>query len=565
MFRPLCWLFAFAFAAHLSGQETANIRLIVTTDLHGYIYPYDYYTAKPAERGLAKAATLIAAARAENPDSLLVDCGDTIQGSALETVYQGFVRTGRAPKGVVTSGLTADPIVLAMNQLKFDAMAVGNHEFNYGLRNLNAARNASKFPWISANTQTVAGSTEKPFAPYIVKTIKGIKVGVVGITTPGVPAWEEPKNYKGYQFLPGKEAAEAAVKDLKAKHNPDIVIVAAHAGLEDTGDLRGENMVKQIATEVPGIDGIVFGHTHATVAGHWVGNVLVMQPRNWGISIGTMDFALSKSNGKWQVTDKKSKLIPVTKDTLADPAILAIAKPYHEAAEQYLTSPVAEAPVDMNAQLSRIQDTPLIDAIHQTQLHYADADVSFAASFNPRVTVRKGPVTVREIAALYVYDNTLYGIEGNGKMVREALENAARFFESCPDAACEHGPLINPKVVGFNFDMAQGVDYEIDLTKPAGQRIVNLKYKGAPLKDDQPLKIAVNNYRAGGSAGYTMFKGAKVYYRSPEEIRDLMIRYFAERKSLPAKPDGNWRVVPAAAAATLERDAIAETRRGENR
>jgi len=561
-------IFAIVCASGLAilAQESASVRLIVTTDLHGYIYPYDYYTAKPADRGLAKAATLIAKARAEKPDSsILVDCGDTIQGSALETVYQGYVRTGRLPAGVKVPKLGEDPVILAMNHLHFDAMAVGNHEYNYGLKNLNQARNASKFPWISANTELASGSREKPFAPYLLKTVNGIKVAIIGITTPGIPMWEKEDHYRGYRFTSGKEAATNAVAELKAKHAPDVILVAAHAGLEDTGDMRGENMVKEIARDVKGIDAIVFGHTHSTVAGHWIGDVLVMQPRNWGISIGIMDISLTREAGKWKVSDKQSRLVPVTKDTAADEAILNIAKPYHEAAEQYLSSPVAESPEEMTGQLSRVRDTALIDSIHQVQMHYAQADISFASSFNPRVVFRKGPASVREIAALYVYDNTLYGVEGNGKMVREALENAARFFLTCPDTSCSQGPLINSKVIGFNYDMAAGVDYEIDLTKPEGQRIVNLRYKGAPLRDDQPLKIAVNNYRAGGSAGYSMFKAGKVYYRSPEEIRDLMVRFYAERKSLPAQPDNNWRIVPPAAAATLERDAVAEARRGENR
>ena len=552
----------------LAQDASTTVRLIVTTDLHGYIYPYDYYTAKPAERGLAKAATLIAKARAEQPTgTILLDCGDTIQGSALETVYQSYIRTGHLPAGVQKKDdIGEDPMMLAMNYLRYDAMAVGNHEYNYGLKNLNRARNAAKFPWISANTELASGSHERSFPPYVVKTVNGVKVGIVGITTPGVPAWEEEKHYRGYRFVAGKEAAEKAVAELKAKHAPDVIVIAAHAGLEDNGDMRGENMVRQIAKEVGGIDVIVFGHTHSTMAGHWIGDVLVMQPRNWGISIGVLDIALARQeNGKWKVTGKKSKLIPVTRDVEPDPEVLRIAAPYHQAAEQYLSSPVANVSERLDAHLSRVADTALIDAVHEVQLKYAQADVSFAASFNPRVVFQKGPATVREIAALYVYDNTLYGIEGTGKMVREALENGARFYLTCPTEACDVGPLVNPKVIGFNYDMAAGVEYEIDLRKPEGQRVVNLRYKGTPLRDDQPLKIAVNNYRAGGSGGYTMFKSAKVYYRSTEEIRDLMIRHFSETKQLPTKPDGNWRVVPVAAAAILSGEAKTESRRGENK
>src|SRR5262249_23431959 len=156
---------------------------------------------------------------------------------------------------------------------------------------------------------------------------------------------------------------------------------------------------------------------------------------------------------------------------------------------------------------------------------------------NQRASVRKGPVTVRQIAALYVYDNELYAIEGTGRMVKDALENAARYFLSCQGEACGTAALTNPRVIGFNYDMAQGVQYEIDLTRPEGDRIRNITWKGKPLETGQKLRIAVNNYRAAGSAGYTMFVGAKVLWQSRTEIRDLMIQYYTERKRLPLEPD----------------------------
>jgi 2',3'-cyclic-nucleotide 2'-phosphodiesterase/3'-nucleotidase len=226
-------------------------------------------------------------------------------------------------------------------------------------------------------------------------------------------------------------------------------------------------------------------------------------------------------------------------------------------AEQYLSKAIAEAPVSLDSRLARVEDSALIDAIQQVQLFYSKADVSFASSFNSRVSVPQGPVTIRQIAALYVYENQLYALEGNGKMVRDALENSARYYNTCP-TDCSQGPLINPHVIGYNYDMAEGVEYEIDLTRPEGDRIRNLRWHGKPLDDSQPLRIAVNNYRAGGSAGYSMFRGAKIVWRSPDEIRDLVIQYYSEHKTLPARPENNWRVVPEAALHTLEREAGAD-------
>ncbi len=532
----------------VSGAEL-KITLLATTDLHGNLLPYDYYTAQPASRGLAKIATLIQAARAENPNTLLIDCGDTIQGTALEAVYQESVQKGAS--GHDPSG--HDPMMLAMNAIGYDAMVVGNHEFNFGLTNIARARADARFPWISANIQTSADDPA-PFAPYFIKTVAGVKIAVIGITTPMIPQWEAEEHYRGYRFESGVDAARRTVAEVREREHPDIVIVAAHAGLD--GDAK-ENMVREIATEVPGIDAIVFGHSHQQLASLQIGDVLLMQPKNWGISLGRMDFILDRNETSgWKIVSKSSALIPVTRDTAADPKIVEIGQPYHELAERYLSTAVAEAPVSLDSRLARVEDSALIDAVQQVQLFYSKAYVSFASSFNSRVSVPKGRVTIRQIAALYIYENQLYVLEGNGKMVRDALENSARYYNTCA-GDCSHGPLINSQVIGYNYDMAEGVDYEIDLTQPPGQRIRNLRWHGKPLEDDQPLRIAVNNYRAGGSAGYSMFRGAKVVWRSPDEIRDLVIQYYREHKTLPAHPVNNWRVVPEPALRTLEREALA--------
>ena len=443
-------------------------------------------------------------------------------------------------------------------------MVVGNHEFNFGLKNLNAARATAQFPWLSANTVAAKGAKAKPFQAYIVKTVDGVKVAVIGVTTPRIPMWEQPAHYKGYRFIPPKEAVKQAIAELKAREHPDLVILAAHAGLghdlktgaAEHGDLPGENSIYDLVADVPGIDALVFGHTHQQLASAHIGDVLVMQPKNWGMSLGRMDFQLDDSSGNWKVIGKTSRLIPVTEKTPVDESLTRMAKPYFEATERYLSSPVAQAPEALSSKQCRVQDTALVDAIQKVQTVYAKADVSFAACFNTNVHVPKGPVTVREIAALYLYDNTLFAIEGNGRMVREALENAARYYLPC-SGECSGGPLLNRRMPGFNYDMADGVDYQVDLSKPVGHRIQNLRYKGKPLADDTPLRIAVNNYRAGGSGGYTMFRDAKVLWRSREEIRDMIIDYYTQHGRLPAHADENWSVMPAQARHTLEREAAA--------
>ena len=517
-------LCAVLLAAALTAAEV-RITVLATTDIHGNLLPYDYYTGRPAARGLAKVATIVRAERESNPNTLLIDCGDTIQGTPLEYVYQ---RSDHA---------RPEPTILAMNAIGYDALTLGNHDFNYGLESLNRAREQAHFPWLSANT---VGGT-RPFQPYLVKSVGGVKVAVIGVTTPSIPLWERPANYQGYRFEPIWESVARTVEALRAKERPEVMVVALHEGVE--------------GAEIPaGVDAVIYGHTHRQEAGRLQGNVLLVQPKNWAGAVAKVEFRVV--DGK--VAGKSSKLIPVTAETVAAEDIVKLAGPYHEAAERYLNTPVAEAPVAMEGKLGRIEDTALVDAVQEVQLACAHADVSFTALFNPRARVAKGPVTVRQLAAMYIYDNELYAIEGDGGMVKAALENAARYYRTCPQPACTTGPLINPEVMGFNYDMAQGVSYEVDLRKPVGERIVNLRWKGRPLEAGQKLRIALNNYRAGGSAGYQMFRGARVVWQSSTDIRDLMVSYYTEHKQLPARADDNWRIVPAEARRTLERETLAE-------
>src|ERR1017187_3238126 len=565
----LASLLAFASIARSQAViERARVTVLATTDLHGNLYPIDYGTDQPAARGLAKIATRIGAAEAGNPNHLLIDCGDTIQGTPLEYVYQTIVRGGTGPMGLKPpAGLAHDPMMLAMNQLAYDAMTVGNHEYNFGLKNLDRARSEARFPWLSANTAVAPGGKERPFAPYLVKTVGGVKVAIIGITTPAVPTWEKPENLGSYRFLPAVEALRKAVSELRAKEHPDVIVVAAHSGLgrnleTNAEESPAEDVVYELATGVPEVDAIVFGHSHRELEGRLIGKVLVVQPKTWGISLARLDFTLDpKPGGGWSLAAKKARLIPVTAETAAAQDILEIAKPYHELAERHLDEPVATSPRELDSALGRVEDTPVVDAVQEVELYYSKADVSFASLFNPSVRVPKGRVTVRQIAALYPYDNELYVIEGNGKMVKDALENAARYFLTCEGERCTRPPLTNRSVLGYNYDMAQGVDYEVDLSRPEGDRIRNLRWQSKPLAPDRKLRIAINSYRAGGSAGFSMFIGAKVLWRSQEEIRDMMVRYYSERKSLPAQADGNWRVIPEAARRTLEKEALAEAAR----
>ena len=425
-------------AASAPASETVTVTVLATTDTHGHLLPYDYFTKEKAARGLAAAATLVDEVRRETPNVLLLDGGDTIQGSPLESVHQAAVRDGRTRE--------LDPMMLAMNAMGYDAMVVGNHEFNFGLQNLAAARGAARFPWLSANTRT--DGTVPPFAPFLVKTVGGVKVAVIGITTAAVPQWEKPEQIRGLSWLDPVEGVRRALVALEGE-KPDVVLAAVHGGLDrdpETGERRagempGENSAWQIAEQFPRLAAVVYGHTHRREEGRRVGNVLLVQPRNWAQEVARVDLTLSRTpGGPWTLAGAQSRLLAVRPDTPADPKILEIARPYHEAAERTLDRPVAESAVELSGARGRIEDTALVDAIQEVQLAYAKADVSFASLFRPQARVPRGPVTVRELAALYVYDNELYAVEGNGGMVRGPSRTRRGTSAPAPSRPAPPGP-----------------------------------------------------------------------------------------------------------------------------
>lgn len=532
--RRLCFAL-FAFAA-LAAAETVTIQLLATTDMHGRLVGWDYFTAKPLPSGLAKLATLIGEARHANPNTLLIDVGDTIEGTPLEAVHHAAVRDRKTTR--------PDAMMAAMNQLRYDAMVVGNHEYNFGLAILNKARDEAKFPWLSANT--VASGKARPYNAHIIREVAGVKIGIFGITTPAIPNFEKPENYAGYTFREGVEVAREQVAKLK-QAGVELIIAAVHAGQGGTP----ENMADLIARDVPGIDAIVFGHTHRAVEDQRTNGVLMVQPKNWAEVLGRLTFTMERDGARWKVAAKSGKLLRPTHETPDEAAVAAIAKPYHEAAETWLNTPVAEASIALDGTRSRIEDSPLVDLIHEVQMHYAKAPVSLAAMFNPSIKVPAGPITVRSLAALYVYENELYAVETTGKVLKRALETSADFFLTCADPSCP-APLINRNVPGYVWDMAQGVEYEVDLTQPKGSRIRNVRYRGKPLSDDEPLRVAVNNYRAAGP----VFRTEKIVWRSNRQIRDLLIDYYTEHKKLPAKADDNWRIVPESAKRTLVQETV---------
>ncbi|MBA2340393.1 MAG: 5'-nucleotidase C-terminal domain-containing protein [Pyrinomonadaceae bacterium] len=525
--------------------QRAWVTILSTTDLHGNILPIDYYTDKRDARGLAQAASIVRAARKENPNSLLIDSGDTIQGTPL--VYYHNKKNNAPP----------DPVMLAMNAMNYDAMAVGNHEYNFGLPVLNKARGEANFAWLSANTYKT-GTNETVFTPYIVKELNGVRVGVLGLTTPGIPAWENKENYAGLEFRETVSEARKWVGVLREKEKVDLVVIAMHMGLErdlrtgeiSPGQVKNENAAIAIAESVPGVDVITMGHTHREVPSMFINGVLLTQADKWARRVARTDIYLERdaSNNRWRVSAKGARTIPITDATEVDAEIARIAAPYDRETQAWLSRVIGTSPAELSAKDARFRDAAILDLIHRVQLDAGRADVSMAASFNPQAHLPQGNVTVRDIAGLYEYENTLVVLEVTGKQLKDALEHSAKYFGAyVPNKPV--ADLVDEKIPGYNFDIAEGVTYDINLAKPIGERIENLRFKNLPVTPTQKFRLATNNYRVNGGGGYTMYKDAPVLYRSSEEIRELIIDWVERNKLVPAEPTNNWRLVPQASVA----------------
>ncbi len=526
-------------AGRASAPARAHIVILSTTDMHGRIFPIDYYTNKYDNVGIAKVATLVKEARKNDPDLLLIDSGDTIQGTPLE--YFHNKRNNTPP----------DPMMLAMNALHYDAMTVGNHEYNFGLNVLEKARSEAKFPWLSANTYDKS-TPRTHYKPYIVKEVSGVRMGVLGLTTPGIPNWENVPNYAGLEFHETVSEARKWVAVLRNSEKVDLVVIAMHMGIEEdlrTGQINpsqvsNENAAIAIARHVPGVDIILLGHTHREVSSLVVNGVLLTQANRWASHVARVDLYLEQVGGRWHVIANSARTIPVTEKTTLDPEIAKLGEPYDKETQDWLSRAIGESSEELTARDCRFRDTAIIDLIQRVQLEAGNADVSMAACFNPEARIPKGKVTVRNIAGLYEYENTLVTLELTGQQLKEALEHSAQYFREYEQGK-SLAELIDQRVAGYNFDMAAGVTYDIDLTKPFGQRIQNLKFKGRPLAPEQKLRVVTNNYRVNGGGNYTMYKGAPVVYRSSEEVRELIIDWVEKHKTVPTQSNANWRIVGA--------------------
>jgi 2',3'-cyclic-nucleotide 2'-phosphodiesterase (5'-nucleotidase family) len=525
-------------------ETYGSVDLVVaaTTDIHGYVRGWDYYTNAPdTMRGLARVATIIDSLRRVSPTfPVVVDAGDDIQGTPLAYVAARVDTTIR------------NPVIAAMNAVQYDAAAIGNHEFNYGLATLDRAVREAEFPFLAANAYTPDG--RRRFRAWAVSTRRGIKIAIVGASTPGSAVWDR-DNIAGRVVMRDiVPEVRAAVEEARAAGSA-VVIVVAHSGLNEPSSydtvgtgVPSENVAARLAREVPGIDLIVYGHSHKEMADTTIAGTLLMQPKNWATSVAIAHLMVERRDGRWRVVAKRSSIVQAARHR-ENPSVLAVTQEGHRTAMQYANATIGTTPVAWRADSARVVNTPLIDFILEVERKAAGTQLASTAAFSLEASLDAGPITLARIAALYPYDNTLRAVKISGAQLRAYLEQSARYFRTSSGGRAD----IDPSVPGFNYDIVSGVDYTIDLTKPVGERIVTLDFNGRPVAAADTFTMALNNYRQSGGGGFAMLRGAPVIYDRQQEIRQLLIDEVRSKGTL--RPGDyfhpNWRIVPAAAIGAL--------------
>lgn len=534
----------FGLAAALGAQArptTRSLVVVATTDVHGRLRAWNYYdTRADSAHSLAAAATIVDSIRRAHPgDVLLVDAGDLLQGNPLLTV------AARQQPGAL------HPVIAAMNVMRYDAAAVGNHEFNYGLPILQRAVAQARFPFLSANASAVR--PRDAFRGFALVRRGDVTVGILGATTPGVMVWDR-ENVRGrLTFTDILPALRRAALDAR-RAGADVVVAVVHAGLDGPASydtvatgLPGENIVARIPREVPGVDLVVFGHSHREVIDTVINGVRLMQPRNYAATVAVATLNLARPKGRWTVVSSNATSVRVA-GRVESPEVLRATNAMHRTALAYVAESLGVTPAAWRSDLARAVDMPITDLVGEVMRRESGAQLAASPAFSLDAQLDSGTITVAAIAKLYPFENTLRAVRISGAQLRAYLEHSAKYWKSwAPDVT---GSLVDPTIPGFNFDMIVGAEYVIDLARPVGQRISTLSVSGRPVTDTDSFTIALSNYRQTGGGGYAMLANAPLVYESKGDIREMVIEAVrqAGRLDPAAWSRENWRIVPAAAA-----------------
>ncbi len=576
-----------------------KLRLLETTDIHTNIVNYDYYQDKNTDEfGFAKTATLVKKAREEVKNSILIDNGDLLQGNPLGDYV--------AKIDPLKAGDT-HPAYKAMNLMDYDVANIGNHEFNFGLEFLDTSLKGAKFPYINSNVY-VDDKDKNPdndknmFTPYEIleRTFKDengkdvkLKVGVIGFVPPQIMQWDK-ANLEGKVIAKDiVETANKFVPEMKKK-GADIIIAVPHSGI---GPIEGgpqlENASYQLS-KVDGIDAILFGHSHSVFPGPGFDKIPgidaekgtlngkpAVMPGFWGNHLGVIDLTLKQENGKWKVAESATKVVPIydkaNKASLADAdkAIVDAVKEDHDKTIEWVRSAVGKTSSPIFSYFALVQDDPSIQIVTNAQKWFVEKNVKgteyegipvlsagapFKAGGRNGVSyysnIPAGTIAIKNVSDLYIYPNTLKAVLVDGATVKEWLERSAGQFNQIDVKKTDEQPLINESFPTYNYDVIDGVTYQIDVTQPSkyavdgkvankdANRIKNLSYNGKPVKPEDKFIVVTNNYRASGGGAFPGLDGKNIVIDSPDENRQIVIDYILNQKNIDPAADNNWSFAP---------------------
>lgn len=540
-------------------QKRYSFTVMGTTDLHGNVFNWDYFTDAEFDDkdhndvGLAKISTLVEQVRREKgrENTLMIDAGDTIQGTQL-SYYYAKIDPITAKRGPV------HPMAQAMNAIGYDAAALGNHEFNYGIPVLRKFEEQCDFPLLGANA--LDAKTLRPaFAPYVIKTLRtphgrDVKVGILGLTNPGIAIWDK-ANVSGKMVFPGLEEQAAKFVPRLRSMGADVVIVSAHSGNSGTSSYGDqipyvENAAGLVAEQVPGIDAILVGHAHLEIPEYFVENretgkkVVLSEPLKWGQRLTLFDFDVVWEKGRW-VVEKAGSRVLNSNTAVEDRKITKLLADEHEKVVAYVNQVIGTAASEMTTAEAAWKDEPIIDLINVVQAEtvkaalaggeYAELPVlSQASCFSRTARIPAGDVTIKDAAGLYPFENTLEARLVTGAQILDYLEYSAKYYvRTAAGASVDPEKLTNAEnTPDYNYDAVSGLTYDIDIAKPVGSRIVNLSFEGQPLDPEAQFVLAVNNYRASGGGNFPHVPAAKQLWANSEEIRNTIIAWVQAKGSV---------------------------------
>ncbi|NUB44721.1 bifunctional 2',3'-cyclic-nucleotide 2'-phosphodiesterase/3'-nucleotidase [Fertoebacter nigrum] len=574
-----------------AGQ--VHLRILATSDLHVQVLPYDYYADRPVDtHGLARTASLIAAARAEAANCLLLDNGDFLQGNPMGDLYS---RPGQLAPGQV------HPILAAMNLLGYDAGTLGNHEFNYGLDFLQGVLKGAGYPLVSANIALGENDAPTLLPPYVLLDRQvadgagashNLRIGVIGFAPPQIVQWD--RALLGNQ-LTTSDIVESAVRWVPQMQAAgcDVIVALSHSGIGGCHAVAGMENASTALAALPGIDAVVAGHSHLVfpgpgfaglpgvdpVAGRLCGKPAVM-PGFWGSHLGVIDLALQRAGGRWQVQAGRATtraiwqrgadgLPHAQSDT--DAAVASAMAGYHAETLAYARSPVGRASAPLNSFFALVTPSPAVAVVAEAQARHAaawladmpEAGLPLLSAVAPFKTggrggpenytdVPAGDMALRHAADLYIYPNTVAVLRLTGAEVAEWLERAAGIFHRITPGLPDQ-PLIDPDFPSYNFDLIHGLSFTIDLAQPAryhhdgrladpaAQRITGLAFGDGPVDPCASFIVASNSYRAAGSGG---FAARPALLTGTTSIRDTLLAHIAATNPLPPPAPPFWRFAP---------------------